>query len=126
MAFMLMERNSGNSTIDYPIEGSKGIVDALVRGIEKYGGRVLLRARVQEVLVEGEYMLRCALRHAEKICNGVGPYSLKLKPQGLHPGIRAELSTEFLEACSCFRGGLCVGSVLPVHVFGRCFSCAHS
>ena len=54
MAFMLMERNSGNSTIDYPTEGSKGIVNALVRGIEKYGGRVLLRARVEEVLVEGD------------------------------------------------------------------------
>ena len=62
MAFMLMERNSGNSTIDYPIEGSKGIVDALVRGIEKYGGRVMLRARVGEVLVEGGYMLRCSYK----------------------------------------------------------------
>ena len=60
MAFMLMERNSGNSTIDYPIDGSKGIVDALVRGIEKYGGRVMLRARVEEVLVEGGYMLHCS------------------------------------------------------------------
>ena len=67
MAFMLMERNSGNSTIDYPIEGSKGIVDALVRGIEKYGGRVMLRARVEEVLVEGVCLLRCASSgHADK------------------------------------------------------------
>ena len=54
MAFMLMERNSGNSTIDYPLEGSQGIVDALVRGIKKNGGRVLLRARVEDILVEGE------------------------------------------------------------------------
>lgn len=54
MAFMLMERNSGNSTIDYPIDGSKGIVDALVRGIEKNGGNVMLRARVEDVLMEGE------------------------------------------------------------------------
>ncbi len=54
MAFMLMERNSGNSTIDYPIDGSKGIVDALVRGIEKNGGNVMLRARVEDVLIEGE------------------------------------------------------------------------
>lgn len=53
MAFMLMERNSGKSTIDYPIEGSRGIVDALVRGIEKNGGRVLLRARVEDILIEG-------------------------------------------------------------------------
>jgi phytoene dehydrogenase-like protein len=54
MAFMLMERNSGKSTIDYPIEGSQGIVDALVRGIKKNGGRVLLRARVEDILMEGE------------------------------------------------------------------------
>ena len=54
MAFMFGERNSGHSTIDYPLEGSKGIVDALLRGIEKNGGRVLLTAPVQQVLVEGE------------------------------------------------------------------------
>ncbi len=54
MAFMLMERNSGKSTIDYPIEGSRGIVDALMRGIQKNGGRILLRARVEDVLMEGE------------------------------------------------------------------------
>lgn len=57
MAFMLMERNSGNSTIDYPLEGSRGIVDALVRGIEKNGGRVLLRARVEDILLEGMAIL---------------------------------------------------------------------
>lgn len=53
MAFMMMERNSGNSTIDYPIGGSKAIVDALVRGIQRYGGRVLLRTAVDEVIIEG-------------------------------------------------------------------------
>lgn len=53
MAFMFMERNAGKSTIDYPVGGSRAIVDALVRGIRKHGGRVLLRAPVQEVLLEG-------------------------------------------------------------------------
>ena len=67
MAFMLMERNSGNSTIDYPTEGSKGIVDALVRGIEKYGGRVLLRARVEEVQIEGESCCAAPVRHAHTL-----------------------------------------------------------
>ena len=61
MAFMLMERNSGNSTIDYPLEGSQGIVDALVRGIEKNGGRVLLRARVEDILIEGEALCSSSL-----------------------------------------------------------------
>lgn len=54
MAFMFMERNAGKSTIDYPVGGSRAIVDALVRGIRKHGGRVMLRAPVQEVLLEGE------------------------------------------------------------------------
>lgn len=53
MAFMFGERNSGESTIDYPLEGSKGIVDALIRGIEKFGGKVLLTSPVQEIIVEG-------------------------------------------------------------------------
>ncbi|KAK9903392.1 hypothetical protein WJX75_004649 [Coccomyxa subellipsoidea] len=53
MAFMLMERNRAGSTIDYPLQGSRGIVDALVRGIEKNGGRVMLRARVEDILLEG-------------------------------------------------------------------------
>ena len=55
MAFMLMERNREGSTIDYPLQGSRGIVDALVRGIEKNGGRVMLRARVEDILIEGQH-----------------------------------------------------------------------
>ena len=53
MAFMFMERNRPGSTIDYPMGGSAAIVDALVRGIEKNGGRVLLRSHVDSILVEG-------------------------------------------------------------------------
>lgn len=53
MAFMFGERNDGNSTIDYPLEGSKSIVDALLRGIKKNGGRLLLRTPVEEIAVEG-------------------------------------------------------------------------
>lgn len=53
MAFMLMERNSGDSTIDYPLGGSKAIVDALIRGINKYGGQVLTRAHVVHIIMEG-------------------------------------------------------------------------
>lgn len=52
MAFMFMERNGGSSTIDYPIGGSGAIVDALVRGIEKYGGRVMLSSPVDKILMD--------------------------------------------------------------------------
>lgn len=53
MAFMFMERNSGNSSIDYPMGGSEALVAALVRGIKKRGGHVLLNAHVEQVLMEG-------------------------------------------------------------------------
>ena len=53
MAFMFGERNEGNSTIDYPVHGSKSIVDALVRGIKKHGGRLWLRTHVDEIIVNG-------------------------------------------------------------------------
>eukprot|EP01025_Chloroclados_australasicus_P031418 TRINITY_DN31773_c0_g1_i1.p1 TRINITY_DN31773_c0_g1~~TRINITY_DN31773_c0_g1_i1.p1 ORF type:complete len:402 (-),score=35.16 TRINITY_DN31773_c0_g1_i1:362-1444(-) len=53
MAFMFMERNKPDSTIDYPMGGSEAIVGALVRAIEKFGGKVLLRAHVEEIVVQG-------------------------------------------------------------------------
>ncbi|GLC53603.1 hypothetical protein PLESTB_000767600 [Pleodorina starrii] len=53
MAFMFAERNAGRSAIDYPMGGSKAIIDALVRGLEKNGGRLLLRSHVDEILMEG-------------------------------------------------------------------------
>lgn len=33
MAFMFMERNSGKSSIDYPMGGSAAIIDALIRWV---------------------------------------------------------------------------------------------
>ena len=53
MAFMFHERNAPGATIDYPRGGSEALLDALVRGIEKNGGRVELRAHVDEILLEG-------------------------------------------------------------------------
>ncbi|KAL3152692.1 hypothetical protein ABBQ38_012286 [Trebouxia sp. C0009 RCD-2024] len=53
MAFMLMERNREGSTIDYPMGGTSSIVDALRRGIEKHGGKIMLGSHVEEILVKG-------------------------------------------------------------------------
>ena len=61
MAFMLMERNRPGSTIDYPMGGTKSIIDALRRGIEKHGGKIMLRSHVEEILVEGAASMPCAV-----------------------------------------------------------------
>ena len=40
-----------NSTLEFPVGGSEAIVSALVRGLEKNGGRLMLKSRVEEILV---------------------------------------------------------------------------
>jgi phytoene dehydrogenase-like protein len=38
--------------LEYPEGGSGAIIDALVRGIHKFGGRLALRAHVDKILIE--------------------------------------------------------------------------
>lgn len=52
MAFMFEERNKPDSTIDYPMGGSAALVDALVRGIIKNGGKVMLKTPVEQIVME--------------------------------------------------------------------------
>lgn len=54
VAFMFADWYRPNVTLDYPKGGSGAIVDALVRGLEKYGGRIRLNAPVEKVLVENQ------------------------------------------------------------------------
>ena len=51
MAFMFGERNA--STVDYPVGGSGAIINALVRGLQRWGGQLRLNAHVDRILVQG-------------------------------------------------------------------------
>ncbi|MGC1528440.1 MAG: NAD(P)/FAD-dependent oxidoreductase [Phormidesmis sp.] len=48
MAFMFGER--AQSVIDYPVGGSGAIVDALVRGLTKWGGQLRLGTHVEQII----------------------------------------------------------------------------
>ena len=76
---MYSERNGGKSTIDYPIGGSASIVDALVRGIEKYGGKVLLRSAVDSVLIEGGRATGVKLKPRNSKAGAAGPEIIRAK-----------------------------------------------
>lgn len=51
MAFVLSQRFREGAVLDHPIGGCQSLIDALTRGIVKHGGRVCLRAPVEQVVV---------------------------------------------------------------------------
>jgi len=67
MAFMFAEWYKPGVVLDYPIGGSGALVNALVRGLEKCGGKLLLNSHVAEVLVEQNRATGVLLRNGQKI-----------------------------------------------------------
>lgn len=65
VAFMFGERT--HSVIDYPVEGSGAIVEALVRGLKKYGGELRLNAHVDKILVSQGQTMGVRLKTGEVI-----------------------------------------------------------
>jgi phytoene dehydrogenase-like protein len=62
MAFMFADWYRPGVKLDYPIGGSEALVAALVRGVEKFGGKLILNAHVEEILVEGDRAIGVGLR----------------------------------------------------------------
>ncbi len=53
--------------LDYPVGGSGALVDALVRGLERHSGRLMLGAHVEQVLVEGNHAIGVRLRGGREV-----------------------------------------------------------
>jgi len=75
--------------LDYPIGGSGALVNALVEGLKKYGGELLLNAHVEQILVEGNKAVGVGLRGGQEIrarravvSNASIWDTLKLLPEG--------------------------------------------
>ncbi|WAL59172.1 phytoene desaturase family protein [Thermocoleostomius sinensis] len=94
MAFMLGERT--HSAIDYPIGGSDALVQALIRGLERWGGTLRLNAHVEQILVErgrvsGVQLRRGEVLHAPIVISNAtiwDTYTQLLKPTDLPPAYR--------------------------------------
>lgn len=65
MAFMFGERT--HSVIDYPLGGSGAIVDALVRGLEQWGGQLRLSTHVNRIVVKHNQAVGVTLRSGEPL-----------------------------------------------------------
>ncbi|MBE9177614.1 FAD-dependent oxidoreductase [Oculatella sp. LEGE 06141] len=105
VAFMFGERS--HSVIDYPVGGSGAIVQALVRGLTKWGGTLRLKAHVDKVVVENGKATGVMLRNAERLTAPVvisnatiwDTYTRLLSPQDLPAAYRqAALKTPAIDS----------------------------
>jgi phytoene dehydrogenase-like protein len=92
MAFMFAEWYKPGVVLDYPIGGSGAIVDALVQGVTKRGGKLLLNAHVEEMVVRNNRAVGVRLRNGKEIKATVAVVSnasiwdtLKLLPKDALP-----------------------------------------
>lgn len=69
MAFMLGERS--RSRVEYPLGGSGAIVQALVRGLQRWGGQLRLNAHVEQIRVERGRATGVRLRNGETLAADV-------------------------------------------------------
>ncbi|MBE9129524.1 MULTISPECIES: phytoene desaturase family protein [unclassified Coleofasciculus] len=96
VAFMLGERSRAG--VEYPIGGSGAIVDALVRGLKRWGGELRLNAHVEQILVEGNKSVGVRLQRGEVLKAPViisnatiwDTYSKLLRPEDLPPSYRKQ------------------------------------
>ncbi len=92
VAFMFAEWYKPGVVLDYPVGGSGAIINALVQGLEKRGGQLMLGDRVEEIIVKNNTAvgvnLRCGQQIAARkavISNASVWDTLKLIPQGVMP-----------------------------------------
>lgn len=67
VAFMFADWYRPGAVLDYPVGGSAALVEALVRGLRRYGGELKLNAHVEQVLVEGKRAVGVRLRGGKEI-----------------------------------------------------------
>ncbi|MBR8834936.1 MAG: FAD-dependent oxidoreductase [Stigonema ocellatum SAG 48.90 = DSM 106950] len=105
VAFMLGERSRAG--VEYPLGGSGAIVNALVRGLERWGGQLLLGCHVEQILVETFKVVGVRLRSGEILKAPVvisnasmwDTYTELLRPEDLPPSYsQAALDTPFVDS----------------------------
>ncbi|CAK8564523.1 unnamed protein product [Lathyrus sativus] len=67
MVYMFAEWYKPGGCLEYPLDGSAGIIDALVRGLEKFGGRISLQSHVEKIVIENDRAVGVKLRSGQFI-----------------------------------------------------------
>ncbi len=118
VAFMFGERSAFG--VEYPVGGSTAIVDALVRGLQRWGGELRLRSHVEQILVESGRVAGVRLRKGEVIKAPIvisnatiwDTYSKLLQPQDLPASYRsAALATPAVDSFMHLHLGIRAGGL---------------
>eukprot|EP01026_Neomeris_dumetosa_P002649 TRINITY_DN107153_c0_g2_i2.p1 TRINITY_DN107153_c0_g2~~TRINITY_DN107153_c0_g2_i2.p1 ORF type:complete len:562 (+),score=64.71 TRINITY_DN107153_c0_g2_i2:66-1751(+) len=67
VAFMFNEWYKPGAKLEFPKGGSQAMINALIRGLKKFGGKIKLNAHVDEILIEGGRAQGVRLRNGDKI-----------------------------------------------------------
>ncbi|KAL5704097.1 hypothetical protein ACHQM5_022570 [Ranunculus cassubicifolius] len=67
MIYMFAEWYKPGCKLEYPLHGSGAVVDALVRGLQKFGGRISLGTHVDKIVVENGRAVGVRLRSGQFI-----------------------------------------------------------
>ncbi|XP_031259176.1 prolycopene isomerase, chloroplastic [Pistacia vera] len=67
MIYMFAEWYKPGCSLEYPLHGSGALVSALVRGMEKFGGRLSLRSHVEKIVVENGRAIGVKLKSGQFI-----------------------------------------------------------
>ncbi|KAJ8600384.1 hypothetical protein CTAYLR_000734 [Chrysophaeum taylorii] len=102
MAYMLADFYAEGSTLDYPVGGSKGIVDALARGIEKHNGEIRTRCRVDRIIVENDRAVGVVARGLEIRAPVVACNADPWTARTLAPELAGYLDSLLPEPCPSF------------------------
>lgn len=62
---MFAEWYKPGCSLEYPIGGSGAVVDALVRGLKKFGGQIYLKSHVENVVIENGRAVGVKLRSGQ-------------------------------------------------------------
>ncbi|KAK9286276.1 hypothetical protein L1049_014665 [Liquidambar formosana] len=65
MVYMFAEWYKPGCSLEYPIHGTEAVVNALVRGMQKFGGRLSLASHVENIVVENNRAVGVTLRSGQ-------------------------------------------------------------
>ncbi len=108
VAFMFADWYRPNVKLDYPVGGSEALVNALVRGLTKHNGMLMLNAHVESILTENKRASGAKLRNGKiikarkaVISNASVWDTLKLIPEGTVP-LKYRSSKQATPECGSF------------------------